>query len=872
MHTITKLESKPEIAVIIPLYKHSVLVNEAIHSALRQQGIEVRIVIINDGCPYPESHITITAYTAIYKDKLFNINKNNGGLSSARNAGIEFVLTTFPQVQAIYFLDADNRLHVNALLKAWRAIEHEPKVGWAYPDIDMFSVQQSVSYRGEYRLLHHLHENICEAGSLVKMEVFKQGVRFDEVMRYGFEDWEFWWQSAAKGFRGRYVANMGLQYRKHPESMLRESVRDSARTIAYMQEKHDHLFTPQHLLNLEQQEAPRYVIRTLGSEQFVLTTDPACAGITLNKDVYIRSFMESYSNVGCQYMPHYLIYCTEYTLAFLSDVKIVHWLFWFMENQLDAGLDLICVSLDNNGDNNLRVKLLKEGATNKAFLVATHMTHFREMVKTDDMDWMRVLVTGYSEINRRQHIEIEVPGNLKAVPPAAGAVNALISDIFLLKAVKQPWHTAQANDWRYAGLTAKAELRCIVREKLQVETVYPLVRQWNNHIGFVLPICHFGGVEKVKINLARKLRKLGWKTHLFIFVRDEYEVFDFANLASAFDSINFLTNGREYYTTEETCWDVNTTDWMLHGNHKRSLGLLCMMNIIIHANIDVLTILAPLRRLGVKIVAYMHPFDKTPEGDDAGYPYLNLSNGHVNDLYFISSEKMAHWCNGMGIPGYKIKMIPNAPSSELQENYIEDVFKERSKRRASCKIRVLLLDRIGKQKDTGRLSFILNQSTNNQDIQWRVLVDKDIQEGIDCDETMREFDVNNYYSVVNDMKGLTDCLRWADVLVVSSYNEDESTSLVLMDAMQMGVVPLIVEVGANTELLESDVNGFVFKNYNNEVLIKLMLETIDVLIKDKNKLYEMALRAHMRVIPYSWDGSAKIADLAIKSVMATEIN
>lgn len=47
--------AQPLLAVVIPVYKHSVLLGEAVTSALSQEtDFELLIVIVNDGCPMVE--------------------------------------------------------------------------------------------------------------------------------------------------------------------------------------------------------------------------------------------------------------------------------------------------------------------------------------------------------------------------------------------------------------------------------------------------------------------------------------------------------------------------------------------------------------------------------------------------------------------------------------------------------------------------------------------------------------------------------------------------------------------------------------------------------------------------------------------------
>jgi glycosyltransferase involved in cell wall biosynthesis len=141
--------AKPALAVVIPVYKHSVLLEEAVISALNQETeFALVIVIVNDGCPMPETHQTCLDFAMAAPDRVSYIRRQNGGLSAARNTGIEHVLGTWETVQAIYFLDADNRLFPNTLQRAYDALTEDPSIGWIYPDIDMFGQEWNSDYSG----------------------------------------------------------------------------------------------------------------------------------------------------------------------------------------------------------------------------------------------------------------------------------------------------------------------------------------------------------------------------------------------------------------------------------------------------------------------------------------------------------------------------------------------------------------------------------------------------------------------------------------------------------------------------------------------------------------------------------------------------
>ena len=169
------------VSIIIPIYKHSGVLIEAIESALSQEcQFRYNIILVNDGCPFKTTHKICEAYAEIYSDKINYLRKKNGGLSSARNHGVSFALKSYPNLRAVYFLDADNRISPTLLKKSLDLLDSHSNIGWVYPNIEMFGQRWTSSYGGKYSKLIHSSMNICEAGSLVSKKVFESGVYFDE--------------------------------------------------------------------------------------------------------------------------------------------------------------------------------------------------------------------------------------------------------------------------------------------------------------------------------------------------------------------------------------------------------------------------------------------------------------------------------------------------------------------------------------------------------------------------------------------------------------------------------------------------------------------------------------------------------------------
>ncbi len=323
-----------EIAVVVPVFRHSVFVADAVDSVLAQETAHrFRIVVVDDGCPHAETRQVATTLAAAYPNLVEYVRRVNGGLSAARNTGVVYALRRWPSVRAVYFLDADNMIEPKTLDRAFASLISDPAIGWVYPDIAMFgSVDTYFDYQSPYSTLRHLKCNVSEAASMVRREVFDLGCRYDETMRLGYEDWEFWWQCIEAGFVGRHVPFFGLRYRKRPESMLSETEREHMGVMSYMRRKHKTLFRAKALLALEAAEAPRYgILPQLGLVK--LCTDVRDGGESIKVSEFVDRVVAARQQPYLHVAPRYLVAASEESLELLGRVRLDRFVLWWLENQ-----------------------------------------------------------------------------------------------------------------------------------------------------------------------------------------------------------------------------------------------------------------------------------------------------------------------------------------------------------------------------------------------------------------------------------------------------------------------------------------------------------------------------------------------------------
>ncbi len=105
--------NKPLISVIVPIYNVQDYVERCVDSIINQTYTNTEIILINDGST-DKSLERIKKYS----DRCIIIDKKNGGLSSARNAGIEKATGKY-----IVFIDSDDYIEKNAFEILIRQIE-----------------------------------------------------------------------------------------------------------------------------------------------------------------------------------------------------------------------------------------------------------------------------------------------------------------------------------------------------------------------------------------------------------------------------------------------------------------------------------------------------------------------------------------------------------------------------------------------------------------------------------------------------------------------------------------------------------------------------------------------------------------------------
>ena len=98
----------PKISVIVPVYKAEEYLHECIDSILKQTFCDFELILVDDGSP--DSSGAICDEYAQKDNRIHVIHQSNGGVTSARAAGVKA-----SKAEWITFVDADDSLPGNAL-------------------------------------------------------------------------------------------------------------------------------------------------------------------------------------------------------------------------------------------------------------------------------------------------------------------------------------------------------------------------------------------------------------------------------------------------------------------------------------------------------------------------------------------------------------------------------------------------------------------------------------------------------------------------------------------------------------------------------------------------------------------------------------
>lgn len=205
-----------KISVIIPVYNVEKYIRQCLESVINQTYKNLEIIIVNDGTKDNSMKI-VEEYLQDKRIKI--INKENGGLSSARNKGLEEATGKY-----ISFIDSDDYIDLNLYENIVNELNEEDVIIFDYyvyneknKNFEIIAKKEENLKIDDNKFLCTSHSNNCW-NKLYKREfILKIGIKFLEIL---YED-VFWnIQTIFEASKIKYINRKYYYYRINRENSI----------------------------------------------------------------------------------------------------------------------------------------------------------------------------------------------------------------------------------------------------------------------------------------------------------------------------------------------------------------------------------------------------------------------------------------------------------------------------------------------------------------------------------------------------------------------------------------------------------------------------------------------------------------------------
>lgn len=174
----------PKVSVIVPVYNVERYIEKCLETLVSQTLEDIEIIIVNDGSKDKSIEI-INKFIEKFPKKIVYLEKENGGLSDARNYGIAYAKGEY-----IAFLDSDDYIEKDMYEQMYKIAQKEDSdmvecdFYWEYPNKTKKDIGQVYSNKKE--MLQKIRvvawNKIIKTSILEKTKIqFPKGLRYEDV-------------------------------------------------------------------------------------------------------------------------------------------------------------------------------------------------------------------------------------------------------------------------------------------------------------------------------------------------------------------------------------------------------------------------------------------------------------------------------------------------------------------------------------------------------------------------------------------------------------------------------------------------------------------------------------------------------------------
>ncbi len=214
----------PIVSIVTPFFNTGDEFLETAACIFGQSFQQFEWIIINDCSTDPDALRLLDRYRALDPRVRVIDQPRNQGPSAARNVGFAAARAPF-----VFQQDSDDLLEPTAIEKMlWYLATHRACAFVRGFNVS-FGAQEYLWKRGFHDRAEFLRDNLSTIAVLIRKSVFEQVCGYDETLRDGLEDWDFWLRCAANGHWGSDIPEFFDWYRKRSTHGDRWSALDGER-------------------------------------------------------------------------------------------------------------------------------------------------------------------------------------------------------------------------------------------------------------------------------------------------------------------------------------------------------------------------------------------------------------------------------------------------------------------------------------------------------------------------------------------------------------------------------------------------------------------------------------------------------------------
>lgn len=219
---LAKTDEIPIVSVITPYYNTDEVFLETAKSVLGQSCQNLEWVIVDDGSTDAAALARLHAVQAS-DARIKIVLQKNAGPAAARNMAVRHSTGRY-----LCLLDSDDMLEPTFIEKCLWFLETNPQFGFCNSWSVNFGAESFLWQTGFERGHLHLDANSGPPMSVIRRTAFEAAGGFDESIRFGHEDWDFWLALAKAGYWGHTLPEFLSWYRRQNNGRFQQVMRSGS--------------------------------------------------------------------------------------------------------------------------------------------------------------------------------------------------------------------------------------------------------------------------------------------------------------------------------------------------------------------------------------------------------------------------------------------------------------------------------------------------------------------------------------------------------------------------------------------------------------------------------------------------------------------